>query len=250
MIKIFDIYKYPSLYDDQYWWKKDDIEFYKSIIKSGCSALELGSGTGRLALPLLRNNIDYYGLELSKEFCQYANDKLSIYSNFNRITLGDMTNFDLDMKFDYIFIAFNSFLHVLETKDAERCFQSIKKHLNDNGKFILDILVPNPLFLYRPKGHELPVMDFKDSSNGDYVEIYEKNEYNNTTEICDIHWRYQYKNENNPNKQFNYQMRMYYPDIVNRMLIDNGYNIENVFGDYEMSTFSEESHLQIYVSTK
>ena len=76
---------------------------------------------------------------------------------------------------------------------SSSCFKSIKRHLNKNGKFILDILVPNPLFLYRPKDHTLPVMDFKDSKTGELVEIFESNEYNNQTEICDIHWTYKYR---------------------------------------------------------
>ena len=98
MIKEFDIYKHPTLYDDQYWWKKDDIEFYKNIISPGSKVLELGAGTGRLALPILRHNVDYYGLELSTEFCSFANEKLSDLYDEDRIIEGDMVNFNLDMK--------------------------------------------------------------------------------------------------------------------------------------------------------
>ena len=50
------IYHDPQRYDDQYWWKKNDIEFWKTIYHkiSGTKILELGSGTGRLAVPLLK----------------------------------------------------------------------------------------------------------------------------------------------------------------------------------------------------
>ena len=72
MIKEFDIYKHPILYDDQYWWKKDDIEFYKNIIPEGSKVLELGSGTGRLAIPLLKKKINYHGLDSSREFVNYS----------------------------------------------------------------------------------------------------------------------------------------------------------------------------------
>ena len=249
MIKEFDIYKHPTLYDDQYWWKKDDIEFYKKIISSGSKVLELGAGTGRLALPILRHNVDYYGLELSPEFSSFTNNKLSDLYDEDRIIKGDMVDFDLDMKFDYIFIAFNSFLHVLSNKDADSCFKSIKRHLNKDGKFILDILVPHPLFLYRPKNHTLPVMDFKDSETGELVEIFESSEYNNETEICDIHWTYKYR-EKATEEVFNYQMKMYYPDTINRLFIDNQFNIEKVYGDYDMGDFNEDSHLQIYIAGK
>ena len=156
-----------------------------------------------------------------------------------------MRNFTLEMKFDVIFIAFNSFLHIIDDKDALLTFQSIKKHLADDGKFILDILMPNPDFLFN-REELTPVMDFKDSSDGDLVEIYEKLEYDNSTQVCNINWEYRYKKKKESNKVFPYKMRMYYPDTINRMLVDSGFNIIDVFGDYNMGPFKENSTLQIY----
>ena len=95
MIKKFDIYSEPEIYDDQYWWKKDDIEFYKNLIPSGSKVLELGAGTGRLAIPLLRHNVDYYGLELSPIFCNHANQIIKRAYGINRIIEGDMRNFNI-----------------------------------------------------------------------------------------------------------------------------------------------------------
>ncbi len=249
MIKKFDIYSEPDIYDDQYWWKKDDIEFYKTIIPPRAKALELGAGTGRLAIPLLRHNVDFYGLELSPTFCNHANNIISRAYDSDRIIKGDMIDFKLDMDFDYIFIAFNSFLHILTDKDATACLQSIYKHLNSGGKFILDILVPHPHFLYRKKNDELPVMDFKDSKSGELVEIFEESEYDNESQICNISWIYKYQ-KSSKKKVFNYQMRMYYPDTINRLLIDGGFKISNMYGDHTMGEFREDSHLQIYICQK
>ena len=68
------------------------------------------------------------------------------------------------------------------------------------------------------------------------------------SEICDIEWNYKYKNHIKLNKIFKYQMRMYHPDTINRLLIDSGYHIDKVYGSYEMKKFSEESNLQIYIA--
>ena len=50
------IYHDPKRYDDQYWWKKNDIEFWKHIHHKNKhqKILELGCGTGRLAIPLIK----------------------------------------------------------------------------------------------------------------------------------------------------------------------------------------------------
>ncbi len=246
MINTFDIYQNPSLYDDQYWWKRDDIEFYKKIIPSNSKVLELGSGTGRLGVPLLRNDVEYFGLELSKEFCNYTRSKLLNKEHQKQIIHGDMTSFKIDHKFDYIFVAFNTFLHLLTNDKAAQCFQCVKSHLSDNGIFILDIVHPHPSFLFKSNNKPELVMDFKDSTNDDIVEIYEYCEYNHETEICDIIWEYRYQKHVDSSKQFKYQMRMYYPDTINRLLIDNGFYIDEVYGDYDMNRFKEHSQLQIY----
>jgi len=246
LINTFDIYQNPSLYDDQYWWKRDDIEFYKKIIPPHSKVLELGSGTGRLGVPLLRNDVEYFGLELSKEFCNYTRSKLLHEEHQNQIIHGDMTSFKIDHKFDYIFVAFNTFLHLLTNDKAAQCFQCVKSHLSDNGIFILDIVHPHPSFLFKSNNKPELVMDFKDSTNDDIVKIYEYCEYNHETEICDIIWEYRYQKYVDSSKQFEYQMRMYYPDTINRLLIDNGFYIDEVYGDYDMNRFKEDSQLQIY----
>ena len=247
LITPFDIYKHPKLYDDQYWWKKDDIEFYKRIIPPGSSALEIGSGTGRLALPLLRAKIDYYGLELSEELSKYSQKKLRRYDSITRIFQGDMRSFNIKMKFDRIFIAFNSFLHILSDEDAMSSLLCIKDHLKENGEFILEILSPKPEFLYKENDSHTPVMDFKDSCTGELVEIFERCEYDNNSEICDLRWEYRYQADSEKSKVFAYQMRMYYPDTMNRLLIDAGFRIKELLGDYEGGRFNEHSLLQIYI---
>ena len=171
-----------------------------------------------------------------------------ITKKFERIYNEDMRDFHLDNKFDYIFIAFNSFLHILTDDDAIKVFSCVKEHLKDNGKFVLDILAPDPDFLYREEKYiELPVMDFKDSKTGELIEIFETCKYDVDTEVCDLSWDYRYKDNPSYNKVFDYQMRMYYPDTINRLLIDAGLDIEDRFGDYECSRFNESSQLQIYV---
>lgn len=234
------------LYDDQYWWKKDDIEFYKKNIKSSTLALELGAGTGRLAYPLQRHGVFYYGLELSKSFFNYSSKK---YKNVPRVRFiqGDMVDFNINNKFDTIFIAFNSFNHLLNEKEAAKCLNMIKEHLIKNGKLILDIINPSPLFLCRDKSKSIITMDFRDSENGELVEIHEKCSYDYVTGLCDIEWEYVYQQTSKYNKKLNYKMKMFYPDTINRMLVDCGYKIDKIYGDYRESPFNEDSGSQIII---
>ena len=135
---------------------------------------------------------------------------------------------------------------MLTNKEAEECFRCVREHLSDSGRFILDIVHPHPSFLFKSEKQPVLVMDFKDASHNDIVEIYETCTYNSETEICDIAWEYRYQKLTKHNKRFEYQMRMYYPDTINRMLVESGFHIIDVFGDYNRGALKEASALQIY----
>ena len=126
------IYHDPQRYDDQYWWKKNDIEFWRRIYNKipGNKILELGSGTGRLAIPLLKEGADYTGIEISKKFCNYANKKIVNKRVTADIINQDFRKFNFNKKYDMIFIGFNTFLHLLNDADAIECLNSVKKHMH------------------------------------------------------------------------------------------------------------------------
>ena len=240
------IYKDPQRYDDEYWWKSDDFEFWKEILKqsSGKKILELASGTGRLAVPLIREGAHYTGIEISPQFCEQSINKLNAQRMISTIHEGDIRNFNLNQTFDLIFIGFNSFLHLLTDTDALACLKCVKKHMHSKTLFVIDIFVPNPLFLYRPETR-FPVMDYKDSKTGDLTTVDEISIYDPNTEINKITWYY-----NTPTKKddtiYSFTMRMYFPDTMNRLLIDAGLKINNIFGAHNFDEFREDSELQIY----
>ena len=134
-----DIYTNPELDDsihDNYDWDKKLIRSTAKNVDG--SVLELASGTGRLTQSILELGLDYTGLELSQSYLDQAKTK---YGNRANFILGDMRNFDLRMEFDLIFIGFNSFLHNLTLGDAENCLSCVRKHLSNNGDFLLSIFV-------------------------------------------------------------------------------------------------------------
>jgi SAM-dependent methyltransferase len=207
--------------------------------------LELACGTGRLANSLVRDGADYTGLELSPDFATLAGKKLSQYSNTPKIVTGDMRNFQLNKTFDLIFIGFNSFLHLLTDKDAASFFTCVKHHMHENSRFLIDIFIPNPLFLYRPEGLQFPVLEYTDSATDKLVQVKERNIYNPDTEVNELTWYFSFENK----KDFTiekFSMRMYFPSKMNQILIDNGFRILHQWGDYYRTPLGEGSKLQIY----
>ena len=232
----------PQLYDDQFWWKKDDIEFWKNNFQLSSSILELAAGTGRLGVPLIKEGFDYQGLELSKEYCDFANNKLNCDNK--KFICADMRSFQLKKKFDIIFIPFNSLLHLLSETDLKKTLKSIKKHMHIDSELFIDIFMPHNSYLYKSVNQKR--IEFYNSKNKKDTIVRESLNYDSLTEIISVKWNYEHKKK--IYDTFHFKMKIYYPDTMNRILVDAGFKIINLWGDYNQSKFSLESNLQIYQS--
>ena len=241
-----DIYSNPQLYDSIHENYKWDLALIKTLAKKNMgTVLELASGTGRLAYPIIELGLDYTGLDSSKEFLKLANSKLGDKANF---IFGDMRKFNLESTFDFIFIGFNSFLHNLTVKDAKNCLQCVLKHLNPKGKFLLSIFVPDPEFLYRDANKLYTATDCFQFENSQ-CRILETNDYDPETQINKLNW-YVEKNGKMDSKKYKYSLRMFYPHEMDILFQEEGFVIEDKFGDYDLSPIGYERDMQIYLCRK
>ena len=239
------MYNNPALYDACTAHKIDDIPFYEHWAKqTNGPILELACGTGRIAKHLIESGFNYTGLDLSSVFIDHCR------SNFpnGKFTTGDMCDFHLGQKFDLIFIPFNSFLHLYKEEEMTQCLKSIQNHLSDNGKFLLDIFVPNPEFLYRDPDKKYEEMTIIHPNGGECT-VWQKNQYKEETEINHIHWFFNRGNIE-PMDEYDFDMRMIYPDTMDRVLSDSDFTIEEKWGDYDGEPFNETSLLQLYICSK
>jgi SAM-dependent methyltransferase len=103
--------------------------------------LELGIGTGRLALPLVRRGCRVQGIDSSRAML----DKLRAKPDGARIpvTLGDFADMAIEGRFALIFVAFNTFFALRSQEDQLRCFTGVAQHLTDEGVFVIEAFVPD-----------------------------------------------------------------------------------------------------------
>jgi SAM-dependent methyltransferase len=238
-----DIYKDPVLYNAINGRKRDDLPFYRYWTeRTPGPILELACGTGRLAKPLLEQGLDYTGLDRSPEFIHWCID---YWGDRGVFIQGNMQDFQLNRSFNLVFIGFNSFLHLYTDESAIECLTLIHRHLSGSGRFLLDIFVPSPEFLYRDESRLYQTLTFDYPEGGPCI-IRERNTYNVDTEINHIHW-YLDRGEGFEIMEYEFDMRMYFPDTVDRLLTEAGFVIQEKWGDYNGEPFNEESHLQLYV---
>ena len=122
---------------------RGDIEFYRALAEeTKGSVLELGSGTGRVAIPISLGNKDVTGLEISPFMLKHAVENAAKLKSSARFGLGDMANFDIKQEFGFIYIAFGGFHHLETVEDQLQCLRCVNNHLSDSGLLVIHIRNP------------------------------------------------------------------------------------------------------------
>lgn len=108
--------------------------------------LNLGCGTGNLAIFLGKEGYEVIGLDLSDHMLDIAKSKISNISNdiADRVKFvqGDIINFSLSQKFSLITISGGVFCHLLSQKDQIQCLNLTYKHLDVGGILCMDTIWP------------------------------------------------------------------------------------------------------------
>ena len=99
--------------------------------------LELGSGTGRATAFLARSAARVVGFDLSPELVAVARRKLAGCPNVALFT-ADMRDFSLRENFDLVTAVDDPFSHLIDDLDRARAFAAAARHLQPDGRFLVD----------------------------------------------------------------------------------------------------------------
>lgn len=102
--------------------------------------LELGVGTGRLALPLAKLGIDVTGVDTSQAMLDRLAD--NDHSGIVKPRLGDMAALEFVNTFGVVFVAFNTLFNLTTTAEQQLCFDGVATALMPSGYFIVEAIVP------------------------------------------------------------------------------------------------------------
>jgi SAM-dependent methyltransferase len=106
----------------------------------GGDALELGIGTGRIALPLSRSGVRVHGIDLSAEMLARLHEKPG--SEDIGLTIGDFATAKVGKRFSLAYLVYNT-IENLTTQDAQvACFCNVAEHLEPGGSFVIEVGVP------------------------------------------------------------------------------------------------------------
>src|SRR5688572_12927113 len=108
--------------------------------------VELGVGTGRIAIPTALSGKDVIGVDVSSAMLAEGRKRATAAGVADRITFleADMRSHVAEPPVSLVTIPYRSFLHMLTTEDQLACLDAVRRSLVHGGRLILNMFVPDP----------------------------------------------------------------------------------------------------------
>jgi len=104
------------------------------------AALELGIGTGRIALPLSKRGVPVHGIDLSEAMVAQLHAKPG--ADRIGVTIGDFATTRVDATFSVAYLVFNTINNLTTQDEQVACFENVAAHLDQGGTFVIEVGVP------------------------------------------------------------------------------------------------------------
>lgn len=115
------------------------VEFLAEL-SSGGAALELGIGTGRIALPLTARGVRVAGIDLSEAMVTRLRAKPG--GDDITVVIGDFATTRVEGAFSLAYVVFNTIMNLRTQQAQVACFENVARHLQSGGCFVLEIMLP------------------------------------------------------------------------------------------------------------
>jgi SAM-dependent methyltransferase len=137
------------------------VQFLAELAGAG-SALELGIGTGRVALPLAQWGVEVHGIDLSPDMIDQLTAKPG--GRAISVTIGDVATAAVGRRFDLVYLVFNTIMNLTTQDEQVACFRNAAEHLEPGGSFVVEVSVPDLQRL--PPGETVRAFDLGPSHLG------------------------------------------------------------------------------------
>jgi SAM-dependent methyltransferase len=225
--------KWPHLFEPAV--VEPAVNFLAELAAEG-AALELGIGTGRLALPLSRRGVHVHGIELSP--AMVAKMQTMPGADDISVTIGDFATTKADGMFELAYLVRNTITNLTTQDDQVACFTNVAAHLAPGGCFVIEVYVPELQRL--PPGETVYAFDVTPTHLG-------FEEYDVATQIATSH---HYFLADGRCETFSAPFRYVWPSELDLMARLAGLTLRERWSDWHRAPFTGESRQHISVWQK
>jgi SAM-dependent methyltransferase len=223
-----------------------DLPFWADLAREkGGPVLELGCGSGRVLFHLAREGFDVCGIDSSPAMLASARRRLALQPAIAaRVSLQeeDFTRLRVNSAFPLILLPFNTFAHLTESAAIRAALEGIAAHLSPGGLAVMALPNPIPIFGSPAEGLVLE-RTFRDESRNVTVQQFSSLRVDRTAQLGSITWLYDEIAADGTVTRTPTEttLRYFFPNELSVWLQSAGLTPVHVWGDYDRSTFEEDS---------
>lgn len=274
----YEHYADPVLYDHEYRRRRVDVNYYRALAAGRVATsegaaipfeyqrhevLELGCGTGRLLVPLLRDGVRTVGIDHSQPMLRRCAERIAalppVVRERGTLLRADFRRYRLERRFPLIVAPFNAMMHLYTRTDVEAFLGCVREHLTPGGVFAFDVMNPDLEWLTRDPSRRWARTRFKDPRSGRTWFYSTNHSYDAATQI---NWIRLYYDEERPrvggdltsaagdlssagrSRVVHLTQRQFFPEELLELLHYNGFTVER-FGSFSGDRFDAASESQI-----
>ena len=246
-------YEDGRYYDQAYRRRRHDVRYYVDLaVESGGPVLELGAGTGRVSLAIAKAGIEVVGVEPMEPMLARAEERRSTLPRVARerveLRHGSLEQLRLRRRFPLVIAPFNVWMHLYTREQLERGFATVRHHLTRNGRFVFDVLLPDPVSMARDpakryRGGQVP------HPRGDVKYRYsEYFSYDPMTQVETTVMDFEHPTRKSESFCTPLTQRQLFPAELEALLHYNGFVVESHTGDFAREPITSATESQVVVA--
>ena len=247
--------RWADIYDSVYSYVRDDIPFYvEEAVAAGGPVLELGCGTGRVAIPIAEAGVDIVGLDSSPAMLAVARRKIARHPGWVgslSLVQGDMRDFSLGQRFNLVIIPFRGFLSLMTVEDQMRTLENIKRHLTPAGKLVFNVFVPDLDMLVQEGDVPYHFRDVTDPRTGVHLVLWHQSSSDNFNQVISARTIVEeLDDEGVASRRLYRDFQLHYVHRweMHHLLWTCGYRVLDLYGGFDRCPFDEFSTEMVWVA--
>lgn len=232
----------------------EDVEFYvRRAREDGGPIVELGAGTGRIAIPTAQEGVRVIAVDTSEPMLEVGRRNAEAAGVDERITWvnAPMQAHVADPVVGLVTIPFRAFLHLMTLDEQLATLAAVHRSLRPGGLLVLNMFVPDPFVIVERHGKRLSEGTALDEK-GRTVEMFGESHYDVALQRMTLRTTYELSEAGRVIETGGAELeaRLIWPAEMRLLLERSGFEIESLYGWFDERPFTEESREMIWVARK
>lgn len=237
---------FARAYDNYSTGVRGDVEFYVGLAREAGSVVELGVGTGRIAVPTAEAGIPVLGIDLEPRMLEVARERAEAAAVSALVTLreGDMRAFALEERVPLVTIPFRTFLHNLTTEDQAATLAACYRAIEPGGRLALNVFNPDlqlmARWMQRSEHHWEPF--------GRWEGFQAQQDYAPTSQVVTTSLRV--RDDDGQWQRTSFRLRYVHRFEMQHLLERAGFEVESLCGGFEGEPFDDAATEMVWIARR